>query len=491
MRGRIGCRAPVHVNVNVNVNVNVSSSIVGITQEVTVSIHVVGVIGLVFVFLIGTLRPINLGALALVMTFLVGTIFVGEDVRAMLGGFPVDLFVLLVGVTYLFAIAASNGTIEGIVEGATRLFKERRTLVPWVIFVVASLPAMAGALGSAGVALLAPISLRLAQRYDIDRRMVGLMVVHGAAAGNFSPLNPLGAIVSQAVTRSGLEMSASALFLANIVYNVVLGAVIYVVFGGLRLAKRESKQAQRVPVAAGARASDHDAQDAPTNTIWKELEASIERVPQLDRVVPLGPPASRPAVRVDQVCTLLALLAVAVGALVFGLSIGFLALAAATLLQLVFPSSSAGADKKIAWGVVLLVCGIVTYVAALQRYGTVQAVGDGIAGMSTPLMSALLICILGAVTSAFASSAGILAALIPLAVPFMAQGSVSTTGVVVALALSATVVDATPFSTVGALVVANAEDEERPRVYRGLLWWGAAMVLTAPLLTWLIFVLPG
>ena len=195
--------------------------------------------------------------------------------------------------------------------------------------------------------------------------------------------------------------------------------------------------------------------------------------------------------RVEQLCTLAAILAVAVAGLAFGLNIGFLALGAAAVIHLLFPSSSGDAEKKIAWGVVLLVCGIVTYVAALQRYGTVEAVGAAIGGLSTPLVTALLICVVGAITSAFASSAGILGAMIPLAVPFMARGEIDTTGVVVALAISATVVDATPFSTVGALVVANAEDEERPHIYRGLLLWGAAMVLTAPLLTWLVFIVAG
>jgi hypothetical protein len=57
--------------------------------------------------------------------------------------------------------------------------------------------------------------------------------------------------------------------------------------------------------------------------------------------------------------------------------------------------------------------------------------------------------------------------------------------------VSATVVDAAPFSTVGALAVANASEEERPHVYRGLLRWGAAMVVTAPLVTWLCFILPA
>ena len=410
------------------------------------SIHTAGVIGLVLVFLIGTLRPVNLGALALVMTFLLGTILVGEDVRLMYGGFPVDLLILLTGVTYLFAIAQNNGTVDQIVERATRLAGGRRALIPWVVFLVASLPALAGALGSAGVALLAPIALQLAKRFDLDRRMIGLMVVHGAAAGNFSPLNPLGAIVNQIVARNGLALTPSTLFLANIAYNVGIALVLYLLFARKR--------------SAGASAIDPTAQS------------------------PLK------ALAIDQVCTLLALVGVAVAALGFGLSIGFLAFGAAVVLQLLFPKASTGADRRIAWGVVLLVCGIVTYVAALQRYGTVDAVGSGIAGLGTPLMTAMLLCAVGAVASAFASSAGILGAMIPLALPIIARGGIDATGLIVALAISVTVVDGMPFSTVGALVVANADEDERPRVYRGLLWWGTAMVVTAPVLTWLIFVLP-
>jgi len=68
------------------------------------------------------------------------------------------------------------------------------------------------------------------------------------------------------------------------------------------------------------------------------------------------------------------------------------------------------------------------------------------------------------------------------------RGEISLTGLIIALAISATVVDSTPFSTAGALAVASADDDERPRIYRALLIWGAAMVVTAPLLTWLIFI---
>ena len=420
----------------------------------TLSVHAAGIIGLVVIFIVGTLRPINLGVLALGMTFAVGVFVAHETPAEMYRGFPVDLFILLTGVTYLFAIAERNGTLARIVEGAVRLTRGRRHLIPWAVFVIAAAPAMAGAIGSAGVALLAPISMRLAERCGIDRRLIGLMVVHGAAAGNFSPLNVLGAIVLQAVTSRGVQLSAWDLFVGNVAYNLVLGVIIVFVFG------RRARTAQ----GDGTGADRHDASAiASTPADWQ----------------------------FEHVCTVLALAAVAVIALGFGLSIGFVALAVGALLQLAFSRTTTGAERQIAWPVVLLVCGIVTYVAALQRYGTVDAVGHQILGMGTPLIVALLLCAVGAVTSAFASSAGILGALIPLAAPLMLQGRVGTTGLIVALAVSATVVDATPFSTVGALVVANASETERPVVYRGLLAWGAVMVVTAPLVTWLVFILPG
>ena len=51
------------------------------------SIHVIGIIGLVVVFVVGTTRSVNLGAVALVMTFIVGSIFEGESLDDM-SGFP-------------------------------------------------------------------------------------------------------------------------------------------------------------------------------------------------------------------------------------------------------------------------------------------------------------------------------------------------------------------------------------------------------------------
>jgi len=93
--------------------------------------------------------------------------------------------------------------------------------------------------------------------------------------------------------------------------------------------------------------------------------------------------------------------------------------------------------------------------------------------------------------SAFASTTGILGALIPLAVPLLQRHDVSAVGLVAALAISASAVDSSPFSTSGSLVVANAPDEQRDYVYRRFLQWGFSMVALAPLTVWLVLVVSG
>ncbi|MGH3367770.1 MAG: SLC13 family permease, partial [Nocardioidaceae bacterium] len=182
---------------------------------------------------------------------------------------------------------------------------------------------------------------------------------------------------------------------------------------------------------------------------------------------------------------------VAFGALFLELDPGFTAFAAAAGLSFVDRESTKGAVHGIAWPTVLLVCGIVTYVSLLEEQGTVTYLGDQVAGIGLAMFAAILILYIGGVVSAFASTTGILGALIPLAVPFLQDGEIGAIGLITALAISSSVVDSSPFSTSGSLVVANTPDEDRDFVFRRLMQWGFTMVALAPPVTWLILVMPG
>ena len=127
----------------------------------------------------------------------------------------------------------------------------------------------------------------------------------------------------------------------------------------------------------------------------------------------------------------------------------------------------------------------------MESLGTIDYLGGVVAGISVVLVGALAICYIAGVVSAFASTTGILGALIPLAVPFLERQEISAIGLVAALAISASIVDSSPFSTSGSLVVANAPAEQRDLMYRRLLQWGFSMVALAPLTAWLVLVVPG
>ncbi|MEU4173005.1 SLC13 family permease [Streptomyces sp. NPDC026665] len=427
---------------------------------------------LLLIFLIGTVRSVNLGALALVGAFAVGVGAKGMDTSTVLAGFPAELFVILVGVTYLFAIAKNNGTVEWLVEAAARAVGGKVAAIPWVMFVMSGVLVALGAVSPAAIAIIAPIGMTFAVRYKINPLLMGLMVIHGSAAGNFSPIGVLGVVTNGVVDHSGIAGSKTTLFLANLLFNVLLGIGIYLAFGGRQLV---GTRRNTILVKANGNAPPTPGQEVSDGQAPAAIDVATK---------PTVVEGTRLALTADRIVTLAGMAAMAIGALIFNLDVGLMALATAVVLTLVWPDSAKDAVGQISWKVVLLVCGIVTYVGLMQAIGTVDYLGNAITKVDAPLLAALLICYIGAVVSAFASTTGILGALIPLAVPLLATGEVGAIGLVAALSISASVVDSSPFSTNGAIVVANAPEQEQTRVYRQLMKWGFGLVLVAPFVSW-------
>ncbi|RZQ64058.1 SLC13 family permease [Amycolatopsis suaedae] len=411
------------------------------------SAELISILVLVVIFVLATTRSINMGVLAFAGAFGVGTLVAGMDAKGIFEGFPGDLFVVLVGVTYLFAIARATGTTEWLVHASIRLVRGRVALIPWVMFGVTGVLTAIGAVSPAAVAIVAPLALGFAARYDIKPLLMGAMVVHGAQAGGFSPISIYGSTVNSIVDREHLAGNELVLFLASLGVNLVIAAILFVVLGGLRLSRTTA-----------------------------HTDAEQAEVPRLTA---------------PRVAVLAALVVLVVAALVFDLDVGLTAITLAVLLSVVWPDTGRAAVGEVTWPTVLLICGVLTYVGVLQEMGTIDYAGNAVTGVGVPLLAALLLCYIGAIVSAFASSVGIMGALIPLAVPFLAQGTVGPVGMIAALAVAATVVDVSPFSTNGALVLANAKDVDRDTFFRQLMVYGGIMVAVVPVAVWLALVVPG
>ena len=178
------------------------------------------IIGLVIMFIVATALPINMGAVAFALAFIIGGLFVGMEGKEVLAGFPGDLFLTLVGITYLFAIAQKNGTIDLLVHWAVKAVRGHIVAIPWVMFVVTAVLTAFGALGPAAVAIIGPVALRFAKQYRINPLMMGLLVIHGAQAGGFSPISVYGGITNQVVQKAGLEVTEMAVFLTSLGFNI-------------------------------------------------------------------------------------------------------------------------------------------------------------------------------------------------------------------------------------------------------------------------------
>ena len=449
------------------------------------SVELVPILALAVMFLAATVLPINMGALGFVAAFFVGTIAVGMDSDAIIAGFPSSLFLTLVGITYLFAIAQNNGTVDLMVRGAVHLVRGRVALIPWVMFAITAVLTAIGALGPAAVAIIAPIALGFAARYRINALMIGMMVIHGAQAGGFSPISIYGVTVNNIAAKAGLGVSPTALFLGSLVFNAAIAVLLFVFLGGRALIGRHVDDEFDTPAGgSGAPRSDGTGGSGECPPSGGGATATKARTE-----VAAAP--ARPSITYDQVLTLIGLGALALFSLVLDLDVGFVSMTVAVALALASPKAQKGAISQISWSTVLLIGGVLTFVGVLQEAGTVGYVGDAVAGLGLPLLVALLLCYIGAIVSAFASSTAILGATIPLAVPFLMAGEIGATGVIVALAVSSTIVDVSPFSTNGALVLANAQNVDRDRFYKQILKYSTLVVLVGPLLAWVVFVLPG
>jgi di/tricarboxylate transporter len=455
--------------------------------------QLISIYALVAMFVVATILPINMGVLAFVGAFLIGTLVAGQTTSAIIAGFPGGLFLTLVGITFLFAIAQNNGTIDWLVRLAVKAVRGRIAAIPWIMFGISAVLTSVGAVSPGAVAIIAPVALGFALKYSISPLLMGLMVIHGAQAGGFSPISIYGGITNRIVAKAGLPLSEITTFLASFGVNLAVAFLLFLALGGRKLLEARAAAPAGVSVPrtqiAVPQSGPQIFGDSEAEALSEEIALETGQKP--NRSI-MDSPVEELEVRdggLYQIVTLLGLVALAILVLAFNLDIGFVAITIGLGLSLIAPNLQKRAMGQVAWPEIMLITGVSTYVVVLEKMGTISFVGDSVAGLASPMLAALLLCFIGAVVSAFASSTAVLGSLIPLAVPFLQAGTgVSPIGFIAAMAVSSTIVDVSPFSTNGALVLANAQGVDREAFFRKLMAYGAIVTLVAPIVVWALFV---
>lgn len=382
---------------------------------------------------------INVGVLAVALAWPIAIYAAHWKVDAVMATFPSTLFLTLVGVSVLFGVAQSNGTMHAIAQSAVGLLQGRAAALPLLFFMMACALSTAGPGAISATALLAPIAMGIAVTARMPVFLTALMIGNGANAGNLSPISAVGLIVHSAMAKIGLEGHQWSVWSANFTAHALAALGAWILFGGPALLRAPS-------------VSTHTTRVPLTSRHWATI----------------------------------GIVAVWVGAVVLlKLNPGLAAFLAASIMILAGLGDDAAVLKEVPWTVILMVCGVSVLIGVLEKTGGMDLFTTLLAQIATPgTVNGVIAGITGMISTYSSTSSVVYPAFLP-AVPGLIQklGGGDLMQVAMSINVGAALVDVSPLSTIGALCIAALPSggADAKRLFRQLLLWGFSMTLAGAL----------
>lgn len=414
---------------------------------------------LIVAITLSMITTMNVGVVSLAMAWIVGVYMGGMTVAKVIGTFPVDLLLNLVGVTLLFGMANNNGTLGRMAARAVRACRGNTGVIPIMLFGIAVTLSSIGPGNIATTAIMAPMAMAVAGRASIPPFLMALMVGNGAQAGALSRFAPTGIIVNTSMESIGLAGHETGTYLNNLMAHVVVTFIAYFLFGGWKLFTR----AKTAPIAV----AQSDQRGAGAGEALIDIEP-FERKHWL---------------------TLAVLATLVVVVIEFKAHVGLAALTGASMLSLMRAADERDAIKKMPWSVILMVCGVTVLIGVLSAQRGMDLFTDLLARIATPGTVTFMIALVTGAVSVYSSTSGVvLPAFLPT-VPGLAERlGVDPLSIAASMYVGGHLVDLSPLSTIGALCIAALPNEaDAKKLFNQLLWWGLSMMLVGAVICWVLF----
>jgi di/tricarboxylate transporter len=389
---------------------------------------------------------LNIGVMSIVLAWIVGVYLGHMKVDQVAAGFPVTLFLTLVGVTLLFSQAQVNGTLDRVAHHAVHICRGNTGLIPIMFFLVGLGLATMGPGNIASIALIAPLAMATADKAKVPPFLMAIMAGNGANAGALSPFAPTGVIATGLMNRIGLAGYEWQTYAWNVAGHALVAFAGYFAFGGWRLFRMHYEAS---PDAA--------------------KEAAFER----RHWVTLG--------------VIFALLA---SVIFFNVNIGMGAFAAALLLPMLGAAEHVESIRRMPWGVIVMVTGVTVLISLMEKTQGIQLFSDLLARLATPHSAVAVVAFVVGLISVYASTSGvILPTFLPMVPDLVARiGGVSAFALASSINVGGHLVDVSPLSTIGALCIASAAPSgDSRKLFNQMLAWGLAMSVVGAGVCWLFF----
>jgi Na+/H+ antiporter NhaD/arsenite permease-like protein len=410
------------------------------------NLAVISVLALTLAVVVSCVSRLNVGVLSIALAWIVGVYIGGVPIATIMSGFPSQLFLTLAGVTLLFALAQTNGTLERITRRAVRLCRGNCGTIPVMFFVLGAALSSIGPGNIATAALLAPIAMATAGRTGIPLFLMAIMVGNGSNSGGLSPFAPTGIIVNGLMARNGMPGLEWQTYGYNLLAHAAVAFGGYALFGGIKLF-------------------------GSTKAVAVVEEEGSDRFDRRHWI------------------TIAVIAGLILSVIVLKVNVGMAAFLGAVVIVLTKSGDDGEAFKKMPWRVIVMVCGVTVLIALVERAQGIDLLVSLVARVATPETVTGIVAFFTGLVSVYSSTSGVvLPAFIPMVPGLVEQlPGASAIGIATSMNVGGHLVDVSPLSTIGALCIAAAGADESRSLFNRLLAWGLSMAVVGAILCYLVF----
>lgn len=353
-----------------------------------------------------------------------------------LKSFDSSLFIMLLGVMYLFCIAEDNHTLEILARKALLLCRGKVKLVPVVLFVLGAIISAIGPGLISTTALLAVLAMAFAAEADVEPIKFLLFGGLGAFSGGLSPITPSGIVAIEKAKDSGI--TGIALPISLFMFLVMFFIAIILYFFVFKWHKYKESDSIKVTT-----------------------EGENENF------------------QLKHICTLIGIVLTAVISTVLDIKIGLVAFAIALILTICGFADEGVALKKIPWNTLLMITGVGMLISLVTELGGIDLLSDGLSLLMGEKTSAAIITILAGVMSWVSSASGVV---MPTLIPTVNSLPGVNTALVTGICIGANVAAFSPLSSCGGLMLAAysgskiATPEGRNKMFTSLFLFSCACI---------------
>ena len=362
---------------------------------------------LIAIFL-GFFRKMNTGLLSIAFALVLGRLAGIADAE-IIKGFNASLFLMLLGVTYLFSLAQLNGTLDLLAQKVIALAGKRIYLIPIIIYVFSTILAAIGPGTVPTMAIMMVFSMALAAEMKISPVLLATLTALGATGGGVSPLAATGIIGINLCAEFGLTGIEKEFLLNGIFASTIYAVIVYVLLGGYKLKAQAEGTAKAIA-----------------------------------------------AFNYKQLLTLAGIAAMVLLVMVWRINVGLVSFAVAAVLSFLRVSEEAKALKHIPWGTLLLITGVGVLMQLIIDLGGIDVLSSILVSVMSEKTAAAIMGMTAGIMSWFSSTSGVVMPTLIPTIPHVAQqlGGVNQLELASTITMVANTASISPLSTGGALALA-------------------------------------